>query len=463
MRPVSTDTPKPHPAPAKPVPRPGPHPGPVSGAAAGLPAAPAAGSSTSKAGSFGRVADDGTVFVRTPDGEREVGSYPDAAPEAAIAYFARKYDELGASAALLLQRVVQTDLTAGAGGELLKQLRESVAQARVVGDLPALDATLEQIATALKAKGQVEGEVRTAARQEAQTAREALVAEAEKIAAVPAKSVQWKTSTARMRELLEEWKAAQRSGVRLEKATESSLWTRFSAARNSFDKARRTHFAQLDDEHTTAKARKRELIAEAEKLSTSTEWGSTAGAFKRLMGEWKLAGRASRADDDKLWARFKAAQDSFFNAKDEVVATENVEFEANLKVKEEILKEAEAILPVKDLAAAKASLRSVQDRWDAAGKVPRQAMERIEKAMKRVETTVRDAEDSRWKKSDPEIAARANSMVTQLERAVQGLQADLDKATAAGDDAKIKQARESLEARQAWLDQARGGAAEFGG
>ncbi|MEO8851307.1 MAG: DUF349 domain-containing protein, partial [Allobranchiibius sp.] len=333
----------------------------------------------------------------------------------------------------------------------------------VVGDLPALDATLEQIATALKAKGQVEGEIRTAARQEAQIAREALVAEAEKIAAVPAKSVQWKTSTARMRELLEEWKTSQRSGVRLDKATENSLWTRFSAARNSFDKARRTHFAHLDEEHTAAKTRKRELIAEAEKLSGSTEWGSTAGAFKRLMSEWKVAGRASRADDDKLWARFKAAQDAFFNAKDQVVAAENVEFDANLKVKEALLKEAEAILPVKDLAAAKAALRSVQDRWDAAGKVPRQAMERIEKSMKRVETTVRDAEDSRWKKSDPEIAARANSMVTQLERAVQDLQADLDKATAAGDERKIAQARESLSARQAWLDQARGGAAEFGG
>lgn len=460
---MSTDTPKPHPIPAKPAPRPGPQPGTARATTPGQPAAPSAGSGTSKAASFGRVAEDGTVFVRTPDGEREVGSYPDATPDAALAYFARKYDELAASAALLLQRVVQTDLTAGAGGELLKHLRESVTQARVVGDLPALDSTIEQIATALKAKGQVEGEVRTAARQEAQIAREALVAEAEKIAAVPAKSVQWKSSTARMRELLDEWKSSQRSGVRLEKATENSLWTRFSAARNSFDKARRTHFAHLDEEHTTAKARKRELIAEAEKLSESTDWGSTAGAFKRLMGEWKGAGRASRADDDKLWARFKTAQDAFFNAKDQIVAAENVEFEANLKVKESLLKEAEAILPVKDLAAAKASLRSVQDRWDAAGKVPRQAMDRMEKSIKRIETTVRDAEDSRWKKSDPEIAARANSMVTQLERAVEGLQADLDKATAAGDERKISQARESLEARQAWLNQARGGAAEFGG
>ena len=456
---MSTDIPKPHPTPG---PRPGPRPGAAAAgpAAQTAPAAPAI--PASNAATFGRVAEDGTVFVRTPDGEREVGSYPDAGPDAALAYFARKYDELAASAALLLQRVVQTDLTAGAGGEQLKHLRTSVREGRVVGDLAALDATLEQIATALKAKGQVEGEARSAARQVALRAREALVSEAEKIAAVPERSMQWKTSTARMRELLDEWKSAQRSGARLEKSSENALWTRFSAARNGFDKARRSHFATLDDEHTQAKARKRELVAEAEKLATSTEWGPTAGAFKRLMSEWKSAGRASRADDDKLWERFKAAQDAFFHAKDEVVAAENVEFEANLVVKEAILKEAEAILPVKDLAAAKSSLRGIQDRWDAAGKVPRKDVERLEKAMRRVETTVRDAENTRWKKTDPEIAARASSMVAQLERAVADLQADLDKATSAGDERKAAQIRESLTARQAWLDQARGGAAEFG-
>ena len=62
------------------------------------------------------------------------------------------------------------------------------------------------------------------------------------------------------------------------------------------------------------------IVVEAEALSTSKDWGPTAGAFKRLMQDWKRAGRASRADDDALWKRFKAAQDAFFNAKDEVVA-----------------------------------------------------------------------------------------------------------------------------------------------
>ena len=158
--------------------------------------------------------------------------------------------------------------------------------------------------------------------------------------------------------------------------------------------------------HADAKGAKERLVAEAETLATSTDWAATAGAFKRLMDEWRRAGRASRSDDDKLWARFKAAQDSFFAAKDEVVAAEEEQYRGNLTVKEALLVEAEAILPVTDLEKAKGQLRVIQDKWDAAGKVPRSDMERVEKAMRRVEQTVRDAEDRRWKSSNPEVAAR---------------------------------------------------------
>ena len=448
---------KPHP-PTAAVPHPPTTPLPHPPAAPVTPQAPApAPAVASNSASFGRVAEDGTVFVRTPDGDREVGSYPEATPEEALAYFARKYDELAAAAGLLLQRVVQTDLSVHDGQEALHALREQVGGAHVVGDLAQLDATVEQIATALKAKAQVEGEARAAARAEAAQAREALVAEAEQIAAQPAQKIQWKSSTARMRALLDEWKTQQRSGAKLDKPTENALWQRFSHARNGFDKTRRAHFARLDEEHAAVKARKERLIAEAERLAASKDWGPTASAFKRLMGEWRQAGRASRQDDDKLWARFKAAQDSFFAAKDEVVAEENKHFEANLEVKEQLLKEAQALLPVKNLGAAKAALRSIQDRWDAAGKVPRKDLSRIEQGMRKVEQAVRDAEDSKWKKTDPELAARAQSMVDQLEKAVADLEADLAKAREGGNDKKIKELEDSLRARKAWLEQARGG------
>ncbi|MGZ4780796.1 MAG: DUF349 domain-containing protein [Oryzihumus sp.] len=429
-------------------------PSPASLAGTRRPAAPA---------TFGRVAEDGTVFVRTSDGEREVGSYPGATPEEALAYFTRKYDELLASAELLLQRVTQTDLPAKEAVDGLARLREHVAEANVVGDLSLIEAKVAEIATATEARKQVEGAQRSAAREKSKARREEIVAEAERIAGQPPASVQWKTSGARMRELLEEWKAEQRAGARLDRETETALWQRFSAARTGFDKARRVHFAQLDATQGEAKAAKEALVKEAEALSGSTDWGPTATAYKRLMDRWRQAGRASRADDDALWARFKAAQDAFFHAKDEVAAVENEEFKANLVVKEALLVEAEAILPVTDIDAAKAALRAVQEKWDRAGKVPRADMERIEKGLRRVEQAVREADEKRWAATNPEVAARAQSLVDQLEAAVQGLREDLAKARESGNARKVADAEAALAAREQWLEQARAGVQEFSG
>lgn len=410
---------------------------------------------------FGRVGDDGVVFVKTADGEREVGSYPGATASEALAYFARKYDEILASADLLHQRVTQTDISAKDAEESFARLTEQAHEPNAVGDLAALQTRVNQIREVVEHRKAQESQQRAAAREEGRLHREALVSEAEQIAAQPEDKVQWKNSGARMRELLDEWKAHQRSGPRLDRASESSMWQRFSAARNSIDRARRVHFAQLDSQQSQAKSAKERLVTEAERLASSKDWAPTASAFKRLMDEWRRAGRAGRADDDALWERFRSAQDTFFHAKDAIVAAEEESFRGNLEGKLAILEEAEAILPVKDLEQAKASLRSIQERWDQAGKVPRADIDRTEKAMRRVEQAVRDAEEKRWASSNPEAAARAQSLVDQLESAVTDLRQDLAKAEASGNQKKIDEARSALEAREQWLAQAHAGVEEF--
>ena len=386
---------------------------------------------------FGRVAEDGVVYVKDGDGERPVGSYPGASPARGAAYFARKYDELLAAADLLLQRVTQTDISPRTPRRATAKLAEQCQEPNAVGDLAVLRERVAEIATTVDSRKAADAEQRAAAREEGRAYREALVVEAEAIAGQPEATIQWKNSGARMRELLDEWKAHQRSGPRLDRATETALWQRFSAARNGFDRARRIHFAQLDSQQAAAKVSKEHLVAEAERLATSKDWAPTAGAFKRLMDEWRRAGRAGRQDDDALWERFKAAQDAFFAAKDDVVAKEDEEFRGNLAVKERLLTEAEQILPVTDLEAAKAALRSVQDRWDKAGKVPRADIERIEKGMRRIEQAVRDAEEKRWASSNPEVAARAQSLADQLESAMQKLRDDLAKAEASGNAKRV--------------------------
>lgn len=421
------------------------------------------GNAAPKPSAFGRVDESGTVFVRTPDGEREVGSYPGASHAEALGYFTRKYDELLASADLLLQRVTHTDLSAREAAEGLTKLREQTTDARVVGDLAELAARITQVAAAVEAKKTTEGVERTAAREAGKAKREELVLEVEKIAAQPEAKIQWKSSGTRMRALLDEWKSLQRTGPKLDRESETALWQRFSAARNAFDKARRVYFAQLEDTQSEARSVKEQLVKEAEVLATSKDWSPTATSFKRLMDRWREAGRTSRADDDALWARFKTAQDSFFNAKDEVVAAENQEYQANLEVKAALLTEAESLLPVTDIEAAKATLRAIQEKWEQAGKVPRPDVERLEKAMRRVEQAVRETDEKRWASINPEAAARAQSLVDQLEKAVDRLRKDLEKAETGGNAKKISEARSNLQAREEWLTQARAGVQEFGG
>jgi len=457
-QPTSVPAPTPRPTPGPGLPKPPASPVPSPAALAGR----LHGTAAPKPSEHGRVDESGTVFVRTADGEREVGSYPGASHAEALAYFTRKYDELLASADLLLQRVTHTDLPVREGSEGLAKLREQVTEAHVVGDLAALDARLVQITAAVEAKKVIEGAERSAARKAGKTKREELVLEAETIAGQPETKIQWKTSSTRMRALLDEWKALQRTGPKLDRESETALWQRFSAARNSFDKARRVHFATLEDTQSEAKSSKEKLVKEAEALAASKDWAPTATGFKRLMDRWREAGRASRTDDDALWARFKTAQDSFFKAKDEIVAAENEEFKANLVIKEALLAEAEALLPVTDVEAAKATLRVIQDKWEHAGKVPRADMERVEKGIRRVEQEVRDRDEKRWASSNPEAAARAQSLVDQLESAVEGLRKDLEKAEASGNAKKVADARAALEAREQWLAQARAGVQEFG-
>ncbi len=450
--------PAPRPAPGPHVPKPPATPVPSPAVLAGR----LHGTAAPKPSEHGRVDESGTVFVRTADGEREVGSYPGASHAEALAYFTRKYDELLASADLLLQRVTHTDLPVREGAEGLAKLREQATDAHVVGDLAALEARLTQITAAVEAKKVIEGAERSAAREVGKAKREGLVLEAETIAGQPETKIQWKTSSTRMRALLDEWKALQRTGPKLDRESETALWQRFSAARNSFDKARRVHFATLEDTQSEAKSAKEKLAKEAEALATSKDWAPTATAFKRLMDRWREAGRASRTDDDALWARFKTAQDSFFKAKDELVAAENEEFKTNLVIKEKLLAEAEALLPVTDVEAAKTTLRVIQDKWEHAGKVPRADVERVEKGIRRVEQEVRDHDEKRWASSNPEAAARAQSLVDQLESAVDGLRKDLEKAEASGNAKKVADARAALDTREQWLAQARAGVQEFG-
>ena len=463
--------PRPRPVP-RPTSRPVPHPpkGARTPGAASAPRAPSvppppdmSEAELLEAATFGRVAEDGTVWVREAAGEREVGQFPGAEAPEALAFYVRRFADLHAKVGLFETRLTATDLSVKEIDQTLEHLTTELEAPAAVGDLDALRARLVTLRErAAERRAAVEAE-RAAAKAAAAEARTALVEAAEKIAATDPAKMQWRPAGEQLRTLLDQWKDAQRHGPRLDRATEESLWKRFSHARSTFDRERRRWFAELEKANAGAREVKERIVAEAESLATSTDWGATSAAYRELMDRWKAAGRANRKDDDALWARFRAAQDTFFAARDAHHKATDAEFGANLEAKLALLTEAERLVPVTDLAAAKAELRTIQDRWERIGKVPRADIQRVEGRLRAVEQAVRDAEQSRWQRTNPETRARAEGAAAQLVAAIAALETDLDTARSAGDSRKVRELEESLAARRAWLEQVERAAAEARG
>ncbi|WP_394251585.1 DUF349 domain-containing protein [Arthrobacter pityocampae] len=435
-------------------------PRPVKNAATPVAAPVAHSTPLAEAGKFARVEEDGHVFLLVDGEEHPVGQYPDATREEALAYFVRKYDDIVSQVALLEQRV-QAKAPASDMAKTAKHLRAQVGERKVVGDVLALEARIDALLQAIAGLEKAERAVHDALKAKELAAREAIVAEAEELADRDPSTVQWKASSTRMNELFELWKAAQKNGPRLGRGTEDALWKRFRSARTIFDRHRRAYFSQLDSDNAEAKQAKEALIKRAEQLSGSTDWGHTAAEYRHLMDEWKASKRASRKDDDALWARFRAAQDRFFEARKTANEAVDEEYAGNLVAKEALLREAQQILPIRDLAAAKKALQSIRDRWDEAGKVPRADMGRIDAGLRKVEDAVKAADDEHWTKTNPETKARTNSALSQLEATIAQLKDDLAAAERAGDAKKIASAREALAAREQWLDMLQRSAQDF--
>lgn len=419
-------------------PRPGPvRPGPRPAAPA---AAPVVNSvPVSDPHRFGRVDPDGTVWLITASGERTIGSWQAGDPEAAFTHFGRRFEDLQTEVVLL-----ETRLASGSGDarkirSAAKTLAESLPEAHVLGDVDSLAARLATIVEHADSATQQEKAKRDELRA-AQTARkEALAAEAEDLAA---NATQWKTAGDRMRAILDEWKTI----TGLDRKVDDALWKRYSAARETFNRRRGSHFADLDRERAGAKQAKESLCERAESLCDSTDWGPTSGTFRDLLVEWKAAGRASKDVDDALWQRFKAAQDKFFSARNAVTAERDSEFRANAKAKEALLAEAERI-DMSDVNAAKAAFRAIGDKWDAIGKVPRERSADLERRLRAVEKKIRDAPTGGV---DPEAQARADQFRARVEQ----FERQAEKAAAAGRTKDAEQARASAEQWRQWADAA---------
>jgi hypothetical protein len=390
--------------------------------------------------SFGRVDAEGTVFVKTAEGERVVGSWQAGPPEEGLAHFARRFADLVTEVDLIEARLNSGAADANHSLSSVKRLRGSLAEAHVVGDLDGLAARLDKLAVVAEEKAGAARAAREAARAEALARKTALVEEAEKLAA---ESTGWKTAGDRLKEILEEWKTIR--GI--DKKADGELWKRFAAARDGFTRRRGAHFASLDAQRKQAQGAKEELVVEAESLAESTEWAATAARLKELMAQWKAAPRASKEAEQRLWERFRAAQDSFFSRRSEVFSARDAEQKGNLERKQQLIAQAEALDVEADPRAAQAAMRDLMAQWHDAGRVPREAAAGLDRRMRAIEERVRQAMDSAWRRTEPS----ANPLLAQMREQVAEAEQRLARAQAAGDAKRIREAEQALASKRQFL------------
>ncbi len=414
-----------------------------------------AGSEPAGPAAFGRVDPDGTVWVLTATGERSVGQVPDVPAAEALAFFTRRFEALELEVSLLDSRIRSGALSPDDAMASIRTVRGAISDAHAVGDLDGLNARLEALMPVVAEQRAARKAERARVGEATKATKIGFVEEAERLAA----GTDWRGGVNRFRALLDEWKAL----PRLDRATDDELWHRFSAARTTYTRRRKAQFAKQAGERESARAAKEKLVAEAEALASSTDWGPTTGAYRELMTRWKAAGPAPRAIDDDLWKRFRAAQDTFFGARQAAQNEQDTEFRGNAEAKEALLVEAERLLPVRDPVAARSAFREVLTRWAAIGKVPRDMIKPLDTRLRTVEAAVKQAEEDRWRRNNPEARARAEDTAAKLEAQIAALEEKAAKAEARGDGAAAQQATESAATYREWLEQARRTASDFGG
>lgn len=391
---------------------------------------------------FGRVDEANNVYLIDGGQERIVGQYPNVPAEDALSYFTRKFDDLAAQVRTLEQRLAAGITDAKSLKTTREHLKAELVEPKAVGNVQNLRDRVEAVTGLIDATSARANEERAAANQRAMAAKEEIAARAESIVANLG-GINWKKSAVEMTELFERWQKLQKEGPKVPKAKTDPIWKRFSQARAKFEAGRRAFFSNLDGSFKEAKAEKTSLVDSAKALVT--KGAGATDQYKKLQNQWKLAGKAGKAEES-LWKEFRAAGDAIFAAKKAEDAEIEISHKANLEKKIALNLEIEA-LNLDDIESAKKTLANIQARWEKIGHIPRDQVRKIEDPIRKVEKKIADAAADAWRRSDPAAKARSNSLVSQLEEAIAGLEKDLEQAKP---EKKIE-IEEQITARKAWL------------
>ncbi len=199
--------------------------------------------------------------------------------------------------------------------------------------------------------------------------KEALVVRAEELST----SEEWKAAAEEIKSLQAQWKTI--GAVPQDRSQE--LWQRFRKAGNTFFERRQQRQQDLGQQQEENLRQKEALCVRAEELGQSTQWKSTAEAFKTLQAEWKAVGPVPREHSEAIWQRFRQAADDFFGRRSEHYSTQRKEQVENLRQKEALCVQAEELSQSTQWKATSEAIKALQAEWKAAGPVPQNKADAI--------------------------------------------------------------------------------------
>jgi hypothetical protein len=203
----------------------------------------------------------------------------------------------------------------------------------------------------------------------------ALCEQAEEVLASKSESIRdWQEQTNKVNELLKIWKSI---GPVPQKVN-AEIWNRFKSGLDSFFSAKKEYFDKLKDQQLNNYNLKVELCVQAEALKNSTDWKKTSQELIRLQGDWKKIGPVPKKHSDKVWKRFRAACDEFFNAKSSYFSNIQAHEEENLAKKSELIQKLKDFQFGEDKSANLEALKNFQREWTEIGHIPIKEKDRLQ-------------------------------------------------------------------------------------
>jgi len=206
-------------------------------------------------------------------------------------------------------------------------------------------------------------------------AKNALCDKAEQILSRELKSMKdWQDATNEMNELLKIWKTI----GQVSKKYNDEIWSRFKTYLDTFFANKSEHFNKLKDEQLHNYNLKLDLCVQAEAIKERKDWKKATQELLDLQKKWKEIGPVPRKYQDKIWLRFRAACDEFFNNKSAYFANINENETNNLKLKEELIEKVKNFQFTQDHNENMQLLKDIQRQWSEIGHVPMSEKERIQ-------------------------------------------------------------------------------------